>query len=50
MIVYILRFVILDEGIPGIIDPIRPEDLLKAAADDLGEGELAAQGSGADGE
>ncbi|MFP6739806.1 MAG: AI-2E family transporter, partial [Planctomycetota bacterium] len=50
VIVYILRFVILDEGIPGIIDPIRPEDLLKAAADDLGEDELAAQGSGADGE
>ena len=50
VIVYILRFVILDEGIPGIIDPIRPEDLLKAAADDPGEGELAVQGSGADGE
>ena len=50
VIVYILRFVILDEGIPGIIDPIRPEDLLKAAAADLGEDERAAQGAGADGE
>ena len=50
VIVYILRFVILDEGIPGIIEPIRPEDLLKAAADDPGEGELAVQGAGADGE
>ncbi|MCS5627075.1 MAG: AI-2E family transporter [Planctomycetes bacterium] len=50
VIVYILRFVILDEGIPGIIEPIRPEDLLKAGEADAAAVELAAAGAGPDGE
>jgi predicted PurR-regulated permease PerM len=45
VIVYILRFVILDEGIPGIIEPIRPEDLLKAGEADAAGVELALAGS-----
>ena len=50
VIVYILRFVILDEGIPGIIEPIRPEDLLKAGEADAAAVKLAAAGAGPDGE
>ena len=48
VIVYILRFVILDEGIPGIIEPIRPEDLLRAGEADVAGAKLAAAGAGSD--
>ena len=48
VIVYILRFVILDEGIPGIIEPIRPEDLLKAGEADAAGAQLATAGAGSD--
>jgi len=48
VIVYILRFVILDEGIPGIIEPIRPEDLLRAGEADIAEAKLATAGAGPD--
>ena len=42
VIVYILRFVILDEGIPGIIEPIHPADLLKAGEADAADDAIAA--------